>query len=220
MFLDRNGYGERVLFRIWHREPGRSKNVTEACELSMQALSNYQLDLPFGLIYLIDGAGKRACLAANAYLPPGTPASPEFIELDESTGSAWSLKEVIRTGATSTISGLVDRFGNVNCEPYPESPETALVVPIAVAGADRPAVFLIAGVSPRLPFAEDYQTFFDLIGAALTAAIVNARAYEQERMRAEKLAELNQAKTAFFSKVSHEFRTPLTLMLGPIEEIL
>jgi signal transduction histidine kinase len=48
--------------------------------------------------------------------------------------------------------------------------------------------------------------------------VANARAYAEKKKRAEALAELDRAKTAFFSTVAHEFRTPLTLMLGPVEE--
>jgi two-component sensor histidine kinase/DNA-binding response OmpR family regulator len=54
----------------------------------------------------------------------------------------------------------------------------------------------------------------------VASAIANAQAYEEERKRSEALAEIDRAKTVFFSNVSHEFRTPLTLMLGHIEDLL
>jgi signal transduction histidine kinase/CheY-like chemotaxis protein len=43
---------------------------------------------------------------------------------------------------------------------------------------------------------------------------------EEERRRAETTSEIERAKTAFITNVSHEFRTPLTLMLGPVEDLL
>jgi GAF domain-containing protein len=211
--------GERRLriLRELAAQTAESKSVQAACEAFARVLGGGNPDLPFAILYLLDEDGTFASRLAKTGIDDA--CAPAALRLDHD--DPWGVARVIRDGHVMLLNDLAVRFGPLPGGVWPEPTTSALVLPVAKPGQKGgTAGVLVAGINPRRALDDAYRGFFDLVAGHLATAVSNARAYEEERQRAEALAEINRAKTQFFSSVSHEFRTPLTLMLGPLEEVL
>ncbi|HLE43236.1 MAG TPA: ATP-binding protein, partial [Methylomirabilota bacterium] len=222
----------RLLRRLAERTAG-ARSAGEVCALAAEAMGTASADVPFALLYLADPDGRRARLASAVGIPADGPArdadlrprrhrrpAPLAAKLAGTDACPWPLSTVAATGKPEVVSGLAERFGRLPGGPWPEPAREALVLPIAATGLGGTAGLLVAGLSPRRTLDDEYRGFLELAAGHLATAVAAARAHELERRRVESLAELDRDRTAFFSNISHEFRTPLTLMLGALENLL
>ena len=206
----------RVLNELTDRTAG-AVTWRSAFERALEVLALHEDDVPFALGYRIDERRSVARLVHAVGLGTDDVLAPHRSPLTESWG--WPLAHAAATGDQILIGDIDARFG----EPAQDEGtlrRQALVVPLPHPGEEGLRCVLVLGLSPRLRVDERYEEFLRLVVGEVAVRLGEAHARERERDRLDRLAALDRAKTAFFSNVSHEFRTPLTLMLAPVEEIL
>ncbi len=224
----------RILRELVERT-SKARTEVEACAIAAATLGENAHDFAFALIYLFDAEKKCAHLSGSTQPMNGISAAPETIELAPPESAWYSLHQAAETGKPQRVTGLDAVLGPCCATAGLEPAVETWVLAIPRAGHAQPAGFLLAGLSPRLLFNDDYRGFLEIAAANIAAAIGNVRADGEKRKRAQALAELERSrvelatmrreveemlddskrrKSEFFANMSHEIRSPMTAILG------
>ncbi|MFD6296738.1 SpoIIE family protein phosphatase [Streptomyces sp. NPDC060235] len=208
--------GERRMatLRDLGSDPSVVRTEQEMLDFARRQLRLNPHDLPFTLTYLFQDDGSAA-LAAATGVERGHPAAVEVLPPGSET--VWpTAAAALGESVLVPLDGAP--YADLPAGEWPRPPVQALVVPLKQQGGS-PYGFMVVGLNRYRALDDGYRGFVELVAGHVATGVASARSYQAQQRRAEELAELDRAKTTFFSNISHEFRTPLTLIMGPVDEL-
>lgn len=182
----------------------RAHSSRQAMELAVGVLAQHALDIPFAVIYILDGEHRKAVrVQSQGPVPPAlfraqvvlghNPDAAQGSDNVEDSALASLIEEVRSKRHHVVVDDLEGRFGLIpGGEPYPEAPRHAVALPVALQpdlshpSLVEPVAVLIAGTSARLPLNEAYLAFLDVLSTLMISSAEDLHANRREYLSEER----------------------------------
>lgn len=137
-----------------------------------------------------------------------------------SDGLEWPIARALATRQCVVVHNIGSLIEGLPVRQWNDLPDTAMIVPMSSESSETtPPAVMILGLNLYRPLDGEYEDWVQQIRGHLSAALNSAIANEKELKRRIDQEKLDRAKTAWFRGVAQEFRSPLTLISGPLEDL-
>ncbi|KAL1410450.1 hypothetical protein Q8F55_004461 [Vanrija albida] len=133
----------------------------------------------------------------------------------------WPIAQALSTRQTIVVTDFAQLIQGFPMREWPEKSQHAVVIPLLNDTSDAvPSGVIVLGLNPRRRITDQYTNWIQALRHSLSATLMSVQSAEEEQARVREKAKLERAKTLLVQSAAHEFRTPLTLIAAPLDELL
>ena len=163
-----------------------------------------------------DEAFDRRSSAVSSELTNHT----EIGEINSSQEPRWPIREAIVSGKIVFVEDTSTLTRGFELRSWERLPQSAVVIPLSQKSSRIPNGVLILGLNVHQPWGGPYRDWISTLRLSLADMLAAVKAFEMESNQRDAAKALADAMSNFLSNAAHELKSPLTLLVGPIEDIV